>query len=384
MLNSKAIFKVSVALVVALVGAAACLLLVMVASAGSRPAEAQPRPEGPSSPLRYVMQDSPQRLNGEVTTIAKCPRDYQVIGGGFDVHYPTGRVGSPTHIRESRPYQLREGDLVQTGWVVRAQVTSGPSDVKPFTAYAVCAPERLVPRDSVRHHEFVVQVPKDREVTFTPGCGPSYKAIGGGFSLGSRPDFGHLIRTQPNPGADFEKWIVKVGTGEGVSARMGAYAVCVREDLVKDLRLLERTQAGTNVVNVGTERCPQGTYLLSGGGSTREGDAKEIRWSHIRPGGGGGSVANPPYDWAVGAVVRDPGREKRLWSFAMCGTLGDQQAVGKPSGKNPGWGDGEGGGRSKEKGGANPAEKKGAPTTTTTNSDEPLGQDAGGGTTSQF
>ena len=36
---------------------------------------------------------------------------------------------------------------------------------------------------------------------------------------------------------------------------IGATAVCVPKDLVKDLRFLERTQAGTNAVNVGTERC---------------------------------------------------------------------------------------------------------------------------------
>jgi len=186
----------------------------------------------------------------------------------------------------------------------------------------------LVPRGSIEYVSRSVQVPTNREVIWTPPCDPSDKAIGGGFSLGDRSLY--LIRSQPNPGADFRKWLVKAGT-RGVSARIGADSVCVREELVNNLKHLERTQAGTNVVNVGTERCPEGTYLLSGGGSTREGDAKQVRWSHIRP--GGGSQADPPKDWAVGAVVDDlPGREKRMWSHALCGKLGDPRAVGGGAG----------------------------------------------------
>ncbi len=202
-----------------------------------------------------------------------------------------------------------------------------------------------MPPEGIDYPSRTVQANKGSK-ELTPDCAASSKAIGGGFDMSNK--YRKLIRTQPNPGNGFRSWIVKVGTaGEGGDIK--AYSVCVREGLLKDKapKLLERAQTDRSVVNVGTERCPQGTYLLGGGAGTSDNDSTYTRWSHIRP--GGGSQADPPKDWATGAkatLVRIT-----LHAHALCGRLGSESlggGGGKLSGKNPGWGDGMGGGRFKK------------------------------------
>jgi hypothetical protein len=177
-------------------------------------------------------------------------------------------------------------------------------------------------------------------------------AIGGGFAFVALHHTAlDLTRNQPNPGGQFSSWIVRVNNIGGPQD-VRAYSVCIRKDLVKDLRFIEKTEKNRGVINSNTERCPQNTYLLSGGGSVPEQqDETAINWSHIRP--GGGSEADPPKDWAVGAMDMRIFRFSNLMisAHAICGRLGSKSlggGGGKLSGKNPGWGDGMGGGRFKK------------------------------------
>ena len=88
------------------------------------------------------------------------------------------------------------------------------------------------------------------------------------------------------------------------------------------------------MINVDTERCPRGTYLLGGGaGTTSRDEADKIRWSHIRP--GGGSQADPPKDWAAGAKGWGSGStflNRTIHAHAMCGELVGPQAGAKGGG----------------------------------------------------
>jgi len=311
------------ALVVALVGAAACLLLIMVASVGtSRSAEAQPRPEGPDSvtnPLKYVMADSPSsaRPGSNVKAVAKCPSYHQVISGGFDVHFPT----TPWKILDSRPAASHEPEFT-TAWVVEAKLPINfTRTIRPFTAYAVCVHESLVPRgDSLYYPTLSKELRANtKSERIAPGCRPSYKAIGGGFRLENSSLY--LIGSHPYFVFDFYSWVVDAGS-RAQGGKVTAYAVCIRSDLVKGQTFRQAQRPDTNIINASTERCPQDTYLLTGGGATREGDAPKLSWSHIRP--GGGSQADPPKDWAAGA------KDERfvgfgslsVFAYAICGRLG--------------------------------------------------------------
>jgi len=300
----------AMALVVAALVGAACLVVAVVASVGSSgSAEAKPRAgaAADNSPLWFKTEDSRSNNispNTKVTAAAWCPSGYRVISGGFDVH----RTDTLWNIIESRP-------AAGGGWWVSASIdpNQGRRAIKPFTAYAVCAPNSLVPTNGIDYPSRTVQA-SSGEKELTPPCEASSKAIGGGFDMsnGNR----RLIRTQPNPGNGFRSWIVKVNTS-GKGGDISAYSVCVREELVKDLKFLQRAQTGRNVINVGTERCPQGTYLLGGGAGRPEGDWG-VDWSHIRPGGGNNVVQ--PKDWAAGAVGPF-GFQRTIHAHAMCGEL---------------------------------------------------------------
>ncbi len=327
------------ALVGAALVAAACMLAVVVAaSVGSRPAEAQPReqqgqaPSGgtrTTNPLKYVTANSPNdRMPGgglpTYKAVAQCPNDHRPISGGFDLHI-SGR--DPWFILQNRPSRESPNGVGEpsNAWVVVAQTVARPPT--PFTAYAVCAPESLVPAAGFQYTRGIVQVHPRNTQEIAPDCQRRFKAIGGGFSLAN--DSLYLIRSQPNPGNGFRSWIVAAGVPGGTSGggELNAYSVCVREDLVKNLKSFDNAETGRGTVQVGTERCPQGTYLLSGGGGTSERDAEMLHFSHIRP--GGGSQADPPKDWAVGAVSGDfPWVSKTVHAHALCGTLGDQQPGG--------------------------------------------------------
>jgi hypothetical protein len=76
----------------------------------------------------------------------------------------------------------------------------------------------------------------------------------------------------------------------------------------------------------------------------------ERRVGRVYQGGGaprsnrsGGDFAGN-WVWSTSAVT-SPNSKLTLWAFAMCVNFSAQQAGGeaKSSGKNPGWGDGEGG-----------------------------------------
>ena len=340
------------------VGLAALVLMTIAASAGAQPAEAQPpMPGGPDAltkPLKFVTADSPpsSTANRTYKAVAQCPPFYLAISGGFDLHLGADHW----RIRASRPATPEEANA-QTAWV--AEAVSARRVVNPFTAYAVCVHESLVPRgDSLYYTSDSGKIPGNSNSTsvLTPGCG-SHRAIGGGFSFGSENLWTRLVRTQPNPGSDFRSWIVAARNNDPSSFRpppqdMTAYAVCIRDDLWKDRAFIDTPSSGKGVINSNTTPCPANTYLLSGGGGTGNNNAEDILWSHIRP--GGGSEADPPKAWSSGAIDARYFKVSNIavHAHALCGRLGSKSlgsADGeKASGNNPGWGDGEGGGRSKE------------------------------------
>ena len=105
---------------------------------------------------------------------------------------------------------------------------------------------------------------------FTPPCRSTHMAIGGGFAFVALHHTAlDLTRNQPNPGGQFSSWIVRVNNIGGPQD-VRAYSVCIRKDLVKDLRFIEKTEKNRGVINSNTERCPQNTYLLSGGAGMAE------------------------------------------------------------------------------------------------------------------
>lgn len=332
------------ALVVALLAAVACLAVAAMASAGARSAEAQPRPEvqDPSgtrtNPLKYVTQNSPERAKGVVKVTAECPSGYVAIHGGFDVHYLDTQWRVLANRPSSGPSEPSEG------WVVEASIPQDTSVIKPFTAYAVCAPEWVLPSASkVLKSEQASLAKNDQQLT--PDCSNQFKAIGGGYSFSNlttktsakpAPSFQpfSLVRSQPNPGGQFRSWIVKATTSNwGGAVDLNAWSVCVRQDLVKNLNFFDQPAQDTGVINANTPRCPGETWLLSGGGGVAESDVQNIRWSHIRP--GVGTQLEPPENWSVGAKDLRTIRVTKLTvhAHALCGKLGVQQAVGGGGGK---------------------------------------------------
>ncbi len=304
----------AMALVVAALVGAVCLVVAVMASVGSSgTAEAKTRSAAAdNNPLKYVTENSRANNispNTKVTATATCPANSSVLSGGFDLHYSRT---NPWHIIESRP--LNSG-----AWRVTASLARSWPNIKPFTAYAVCAPQRLVPPEDIHYPDKTAQNPRFTYTQLTPDCRASYQAIGGGFDMSKGgPTDRLLVRSQPNPGGGFGSWIVKVNTLKAPGGDVTAYSVCIQKGLVKNLGSSQRAQNGiSGIVQVGTERCQQGTYLLAGGGGTAEGDARYIEWSHIRP--GGGSQADPPKDWAVGA--KGGFTKSTIHSHAMCGEL---------------------------------------------------------------
>ena len=91
-----------------------------------------------------------------------------------------------------------------------------------------------------------------------------------------------------------------------------------------------------------------GTYLLGGGAGVPDDQYDHHFWTHMRNSGGGTNRNGP---WTVGLLLDVPpwlpNPKRDVYSIAMCGAFKVDQ---KTSGKNPGWGDGEGGGRSKKGG----------------------------------
>jgi hypothetical protein len=359
----KPVLGASTALVVvALVAAMVVVCLVVAAgarSADARPAGAQPPPGGPAvaNPLKYVMANSPPNpytTNPPIRiykAVAQCPNFYLAISGGFDLHNPI----SPWRIRASRPANSEEA-IPETAWVVEAQKI-GTKELLPFTAYAVCVHESLVPRgaDQLYYSSSSGQIPGNSKKELTPDCRATHRAIGGGFSFDSKDLHARLIRTQPNPGNGYRSWIVKALNADTSSFRpppqdLSAYAVCIRQEYLKDPMYDDVPSSDKGVINSNTRPCPENTYLLSGGGGTSDNAADDINWSHIRP--GGSSEANPPKTWSSGAYDNRIFQTSKITVHvhALCGRLGSRglgAGDDKLLGKNPGWGDGMGGGRFK-------------------------------------
>lgn len=361
----KSFVRVSPALVVlvALVAAVVCLAVVAVASAGARPVEAQeegspPRAPtatggkekayalGDGNPIIYKSKDSrPGFAGGPYEHKIECPEGYKAIGGGFDLNNPGNKDLNKTYwqIYESFPY--KGGD---TWSVVAYGHTYLNYSLPTFTAYAACAPEELLSGFRYTWVEDRRVWPNETTMIWSK-CESDERAIAGGFRFSSGVK---LVRNERSR-EDERSW----GTGaklinndKGIHF-LSSTTVCVSRGALEDTRYLEdqdtshEAPADSRAV-ANTKSCPQGTYLLSGGAGFSDGT--NALWSN----------SSPPHQGAQSWKASAIAKEKDGWfgfkritvhAFALCGRFADQPGAGdgKLSGKNPGWGDGMGGGRFK-------------------------------------
>jgi hypothetical protein len=337
--RKKVFFRASLALLGALAAAAVFVLVVLALPEDEGTAEAedqkttaaedQKTPSGaedqeePSeaaaqgNPFRVVMQDSPSGDKGASVT-AKCPEGYVPTGGGFDVH-------QEWVVRDN--YPAINTDRKGEGWTVYA---SPDKNAKPFTAYAVCAPESLV--RGIWYVSTKATLGSKSPQNLAPVCNGG-QAVGGGYKSTWSGGWGgsQLIRSQPNYGDQLRSWLVTARNTSSpmVEKEVEAYAVCVPNGVLHRLDYKSNNQrgSGSTVINVGSPHCPSGSYLLGGGTGVANDQADNINWSHNRPGGG-----NQPTDWAVGVESWGWGGNHDVYSIAMCGTFpgeSDSEKSGK-------------------------------------------------------
>jgi hypothetical protein len=134
------------------------------------------------------------------------------------------------------------------------------------------------------------------------------------------------------------------------TSRLYAWAVCVSGGALQNAQYLEDAETANAEVSATTPGCPQGTYMLAGGGGVPNSVYDRIgyqTWDVFGP------ASEPePYtweNWTASIKWQLENEPMTVHAFALCGTLAAQPGVGggKLSGKNPGWGDGIGGGRFK-------------------------------------
>jgi hypothetical protein len=325
--------------VVVAVAVAAAVVLAVFASA---PAEAvTPQAGQDDPPVVYKAKDSPS-ANTPVRTkvFVGCPGGYEATGGGFDVHAKPGSLlnWSP---KASRPSLAGEGPdegPAGSGWVVEAVKHNEDTNPPPFTAYAACAKETLLGPNGATYGSDSTEVNAIKVGELFTSCGQGSRVVGGGFDfLGNRNM--HLVRTERANEHTWQigaKYYNQFYVGK---AEIKAYRVCVPDKAIGSFDYRRDANTGSNVVNANTPLCPEDTHLLSGGAGVSNNDAGSVLWSHIRPGTG-------DRNWSAGAFNESIFSKLTLWSFAVCAELTGERAS-KSSGKNPGWGDGIGGGRFK-------------------------------------
>ncbi len=294
--------------------------------------------------------------------MARCDDGYDAIGGGFDKHREGGGTFGmrPTTSRPSVP-SMDEGTRPGEGWVaVFHRERGGPAGVE-VSAYVVCAPREDVPEPGVYLAQEEKTIPPTYIQTYTPRCRGDDWAIGGGYDFFG-DDYVALVRSQHNPGDKLHSWLLAATTDHRFkSVKVKAYAVCVPKEFLRELHVREAADtsgagSGNPFAEATTPKCPNGTYLPGGGAGMPNRDAAGTGGvglpDLIRISPGKGPRENPPWKpetWQAKVMKNSSLFPLRITihAFAMCGELSDQRADGKLSGKNPGWGDGMGGGRFK-------------------------------------
>ncbi len=311
--RKRVFFRASVALLGALAAAAVFTLVVLALPEDEGTAEAEDQ-ETPSeaataqdNPFRIIMQDSPSGDKGRAEITAKCPEGYATTGGGFDVH-------REWRVRASLPAVNTDGK--GGGWVVNAAPDSNRA--KPFTAYAVCAPESMLPGISyVKQSNRIAAGNKATDVV--PKCS-SGQAIGGGYRWSWGPGSFALIRSQPNYGDQLRSWLVTAFNSDtSKTSDVDAWAICVPNGVLKSLEPKSANVKGKSVINVNSPTCPKGTYLLGGGAGVPNDQPWYNIWSHIRPAGG-----NQPNNWSVG-LENTNWSTRDVYSIAMCGGFSSEE-----------------------------------------------------------
>jgi hypothetical protein len=342
---------------VVVVGAAVAAALVLAVFA-SAPGEAASTPGSPP-PVVYNDKDSPNGdpSNEGIKVFVRCPHSrefghprYEATGGGFDVH-ANPKTSRNWVLTASRPSLAGEGEHGHSpageGWVVEA-IKKVP-DYKPprFTAYAVCAQERLLgPNGATYDGSASTTVGGGKIGEVFTSCAPGSRVVGGGFDFhGNRYRAVNLVRTERT---DNRTWQIGAKFYAGSStprAEISAYRVCVPEEALRTLDYERAVETGDGIANANTPPCPDGTHLLSGGAGVANSEANDPGapimnplWSHIRP-------ATQSRNWSSGAYKLGSwpySTKLTLWAFAVCAEFTGERAS-RSSGKNPSWDDGKGG-----------------------------------------
>jgi hypothetical protein len=316
--------------VAAVVGAGVLVLFVSAGAKGAPPTGAQQQQD--ENPLIYKVKDSRSGFDGgHYKHVVDCPDGYKAISGGFDLNQ---RSDDPSWIiQSSRPGSSEEGQNDGQSWVTEAfwlkSSKGGPSN---FKAFAVCAPQEFLPKVDYTFENHTV---KGGSVeTFWPQCKADERVIGGGFDLLGKQRL-NLMRTER--GNDGRSWGVGVWLDtswpfSNAETQIRSYRVCVPAGALKDLDYKSARTTQKQRVAAYTPKCPEGTYLLSGGAG-RPNEDTAPRWSRIAP--GYDSNKNFTNNWGASAV--HPTNELNtftVFSFALCGRLadGDGQGAGARGG----------------------------------------------------
>jgi hypothetical protein len=280
------------------------------------------RAKGDENPIVYKSVDSRSGFDGGFYRhVLRCEPGYKAISGGWDFN-------NPVDLR--RHWQILASRFANGGdtWIVDAYGRTDLEGRKPptFTAYAACAPQELL--SGLRYAHDSTTIGKHETKTIKATCATDERAIGGGFEFGSRAL--DLVRSERSRG-DERSWETGARRGSASDSNsLNNWAVCLSRGALEDTQYLEATDTSTERAVAHTPRCPQGTYLLSGGAgmpnSAYDGHLS-ARWSNSSPPNEGAQ------SWKASAIQLASLGEKHpppltVHAFALCGSFADGDGGG--------------------------------------------------------
>jgi hypothetical protein len=283
------------------------------------------RVKGDGNPIVYKSVDSRPDFNGgNYAHVLRCEPGYEAIGGGFDLNNPDWRLFGVNHWRilASRPGNEHGEDVQRRGetWVVEAfghvVFPKGSTDLPKFTAYAACAPKKLLP--GLRYVSESTTLGLDENKTTWATCGRDERVIGGGFEFGSRDvNFVRSERSRENE-LSWGSGAKNYASG-GPKVSIKSWAVCVSRGALEATQYKEGVDRSNNRPVANTQSCSQGTYLLSGGAGMPNNDFDSPSSPLL-------SNSSPPkvgeQSWKASAVQIGRG-DFTVHAFALCGRFAE-------------------------------------------------------------
>ena len=157
--------------------------------------------ERDENPMVYKRVDSRLAFSGGFYKhVLQCPQGYKATGGGFDFNARNDDPTGEGYWSIVANFPADEGK----NWVVEAHRSPKSSD-KTFTAYALCAPEELLPGVVYEYDSRSLEARATEELWTT--CKGDSRVIGGGFDFRGN-QYMRLVHTER--GADARSWGVGV------------------------------------------------------------------------------------------------------------------------------------------------------------------------------